>query len=561
MQGWLWERAEHPGDFWTLDLVEAYLSKVPDDGMIVLDLNSYSNPVWKRVKSYFGKKFIWCAIVIFGGRRDIYGDMGRLASGPAAALADPTSTMDGIGFTPEAIHSNPVVFDLLLENAWRSEPVTDVLGWALGYARRRYGAANAEAAAHIDAAWTVMQKTVYAANAPLHSPIETVPTLTPAAHHNATAIAEAWRHLAEALAADASLADVGPFAYDLTDLGRQMLTNYFIDLVGSLAAVFDGPHCNGAGYKNTFTKQANTDADPASISIKRACSLPQTGCGDKPSGCDLAAIQAACLATSGCVGFNSNGWLKSSVGSTSTCDGTDLYVRDRAPPTPGPNGNAACTKSVDALVAALNTVLTDLDAYMRTNTNFLLGKWIADAKALPEAVPGLNEYNARNQLTAWGPTMQINDYASKSWSGLVTDYYAPRWNVLLDAVAAAAKSGSPVDNGAVKDKVRAIELAFSNATKIYPTTTSGDLTTASTELLANYGGGGTPWAEQHFEARANVAAVAALRYGTLRTRDVGQLAAICLADPHCGAFSSSGMLALNASTTVAAAGETLYVRV
>ena len=23
MQGWLWERAEHPGDFWTLDLVEA----------------------------------------------------------------------------------------------------------------------------------------------------------------------------------------------------------------------------------------------------------------------------------------------------------------------------------------------------------------------------------------------------------------------------------------------------------------------------------------------------------------------------------------------------------
>ena len=126
MQGWLWERAEHPGDFWTLDLVEAYLSKVPDDGMIVLDLNSYSNPVWKRVKSYFGKKFIWCAIVIFGGRRDIYGDMGRMASGPAAALADPTSTMDGIGFTPEAIHSNPVVFDLLLENAWRAEPVTTI---------------------------------------------------------------------------------------------------------------------------------------------------------------------------------------------------------------------------------------------------------------------------------------------------------------------------------------------------------------------------------------------------------------------------------------------------
>ena len=141
MQGWLWERAEQKGDYWTLDLVEAYLSKVPDDGMIVLDLNSYSNPVWKRVKSYFGKKFIWCAIVVFGGRRDIYGDLGRVASGPAAALADPSSTMDGIGFTPEAIHSNPIVFDLLLENAWREEPVTDVLGWVLGYARRGHAPA------------------------------------------------------------------------------------------------------------------------------------------------------------------------------------------------------------------------------------------------------------------------------------------------------------------------------------------------------------------------------------------------------------------------------------
>ena len=555
-QGWLWERAEQPGDFWTLELVEAYLSKVPDDGMIVLDLNSYSNPVWKRVKSYFGKSFIWCAIVIFGGRRDIYGDLGRVASGPAAALADPTSSMNGIGFTPEAIHSNPVVFDLLLENAWRAEPVTDVLGWTLGYARRRYGAANAAAAAHIDAAWTVMQRTVYAANAPLHSPIETVPTLTPAAHHNATAISEAWRHLALALGADASLADVGPFAYDLVDLSRQMLTNYFIDLVTSLAAVFNGPHCNGAGFADTFTLRKDTDS---ATGLKRACSLPQTGCGDKPSGCNVTAIKEACLRTYGCVGFNSNGWLKSSVGTTHTCMGTGLYVRDRAP-APGPGGDA-CVKSVTALHNALDTVLKDLDALMATNTNFLLGKWIVDAKALPEAVPGLNEYNARNQLTSWGPTMQINDYASKTWSGLVSDYYAPRWNVLLDAVAAAAKTGAPVDNNAVNDQVRALELAFSNQTKSYPTTTSGDITTASTDLLADYGGGGEPWAKLHFEARAGVAAAPALRYATLHTRDVGQLAALCLADPNCGAFGSTGALAMNATKTVAAPGATLYVRV
>ena len=29
------------------------------------------------------------------------------------------------------------------------------------------------------------------------------------------------------------------------------------------------------------------------------------------------------------------------------------------------------------------------------------------------------EFNARNQVTLWGPNGEINDYAAKSWGGLV----------------------------------------------------------------------------------------------------------------------------------------------
>lgn len=41
------------------------------------------------------------------------------------------------------------------------------------------------------------------------------------------------------------------------------------------------------------------------------------------------------------------------------------------------------------------------------------------------------EFNARNQVTLWGPTGQINDYAAKHWQGLMGDYYGRRWKLFV----------------------------------------------------------------------------------------------------------------------------------
>ena len=35
----------------------------------------------------------------------------------------------------------------------------------------------------------------------------------------------------------------------------------------------------------------------------------------------------------------------------------------------------------------------------------------------------LYEYNARNQVTLWGPTGNILDYGCKHWSALTKHYY------------------------------------------------------------------------------------------------------------------------------------------
>ncbi len=50
MQGWLFH-----SHFWSNNNIQAYLAGVPDDAMIILDLNSEASPVWSYTNSFFGK--------------------------------------------------------------------------------------------------------------------------------------------------------------------------------------------------------------------------------------------------------------------------------------------------------------------------------------------------------------------------------------------------------------------------------------------------------------------------------------------------------------------------
>lgn len=82
--------------------------------MIILDLDSLQRPLWSRFESYYGKPFVWCLLNNFGGQRGVYANLSGITQGPLAALANPQSTMVGMGLTPEAIEQNPVMFDLMV---------------------------------------------------------------------------------------------------------------------------------------------------------------------------------------------------------------------------------------------------------------------------------------------------------------------------------------------------------------------------------------------------------------------------------------------------------------
>ena len=71
--------------------------------------------------------------------------------------------------------------------------------------------------------------------------------------------------------------------------------------------------------------------------------------------------------------------------------------------------------TLTAVGATIVALLEDWDALLSSNANFLLGSWIRDARQWGATVEEQDwlEFNARNQITLWGPTGEIADYASK----------------------------------------------------------------------------------------------------------------------------------------------------
>ncbi|KAI0711286.1 alpha-N-acetylglucosaminidase [Earliella scabrosa] len=115
--------------------------------------------------------------------------------------------------------------------------------------------------------------------------------------------------------------------------------------------------------------------------------------------------------------------------------------------------------AIRAAGAPLVDLLEDLDALLWTDEHFLLSAWIRDARKWAhgkgkKAYAAYLEYNARNQITLWGPDGEINDYASKAWAGLVGTYYKPRWEAFVDYLVETKKTGAAYD----ATKVRAVMI-------------------------------------------------------------------------------------------------------
>ena len=142
--------------------------------------------------------------------------------------------------------------------------------------------------------------------------------------------------------------------------------------------------------------------------------------------------------------------------------------------------------ALQAKAAEMREILADLEALNAFHSHASLDTWIDEARNMgtTDALKNYYEKNARNLITTWGGN--LNDYASRTWAGLVKSYYAGRWEIYFDAVIAAAEQGAELDSQALNQKLAAFEQAWVESTDPVIIERHGTLLDTSRELLKKY---------------------------------------------------------------------------
>lgn len=161
MQGWMFG---YQRNIWDPKSLEALVSKVPNDKMLLLDLavdynkNHWHNGVnWDYYKGFFNKDWIYSVIPNMGGKTGMTGVLDFYANGHLEALNSPNrGNLVGIGMAPEGFENNEVIYELMADAGWSDKPI-DLNAWLKNYDICRYGDTDKA----LDDYWKIIRKSVY----------------------------------------------------------------------------------------------------------------------------------------------------------------------------------------------------------------------------------------------------------------------------------------------------------------------------------------------------------------------------------------------------------------
>lgn len=389
MQGWLFYSDRK---FWKAPQIEALLKAVPGDKMLLLDLAAEIEPVWKRTNAFYGKPWIWNMLHNFGGNVNLFGRMDGVATGPAEALNDKASgKMWGIGLTMEAIEQNPVMYELMTQHTWQTEPIV-LDAWIPKYVLNRYGASSTD----LVNAWQILRQTVYNGKE-IRDGAESIVTGRPTfdsttvwtrtkLNYDRRALLPAWDLFIQA--AGKGIQTDG-FRYDLVDVTRQVLANY-------------------AGPLQKKWVAAYQEKDTAAF----------------------------------------NKYSKAFIQLTS-----------------------------------------DMDVLLATRKDFMLGPWLSTARSngTTPAEKALYEQNARDLITLWGDANSpLHEYSNRQWSGLLNDFYKPRWQQFFATLQQSLRTGVEPDLKQFEASIKNWEWKWVKTQKAFPVVPIGDPIKISVSLYKKY---------------------------------------------------------------------------
>jgi hypothetical protein len=134
-------------------------------------------------------------------------------------------------------------------------------------------------------------------------------------------------------------------------------------------------------------------------------------------------------------------------------------------------------------------LLDDMDELLATRREFLLGRWLADAKrwGATDDQRRHYEWNARTLITLWGPRdSMLHEYAQREWSGMLRGFYRPRWELFVGSLEKSLAEKKPLDAAAVENALRDFDVKWTHGTESYPEAPAGDSLAVSRRLWAKY---------------------------------------------------------------------------
>jgi len=139
--------------------------------------------------------------------------------------------------------------------------------------------------------------------------------------------------------------------------------------------------------------------------------------------------------------------------------------------------------------AELLTLMDDMDELLATRKDFLLGKWIHDARAngITPQESDIYEFNARDLVTLWGGRDNpLSEYSNRQWAGLIKGYYKPRWQMFFEGLEQSLINKAPLDTNTFEKKIKDWEWAWVHQHDTYADKVTGNSVEEAKKMFKKY---------------------------------------------------------------------------
>ena len=477
-QGWMF----HSGaSFWNPERIKSFVTGPPIGSLIVLDLYAEVSPIYNTTGlphgGFFGAPWIYSTIFNFGGRSGLYGRLDQLQAGLNQALGANASAsnelisssgngMLGIGAAPEAIETDPIMYDLLYSLAWVetttfstttfstttfSTTTSPLVDFVRNWATRRYHTYGAVVDARVVDAWiTMYQKGPYACTRPQQGPTASLIAARPQLFHisrvsccdrtdpyySSSTLSDVWKSMLEIGQGSKALQQQPTFLHDVADIGTQVLSNLIYSLHEEASAAYNKSNVTHFRQVGKIFLQVVSDVD------------------------SLAATQDQRLLGQ---------WIASARSSAST-RANDVHAA--AVVTEFPPKSCSASRSFNCGFPGINRSTCESQGCCFQEEE--------EEKAIEETKPtselmctfgqltndaDVMEWNARQQVTLWAnEKLGLHEYAYRLWGGLVQDFYYERWRRFFQKVEESMVRGETFSNSQFSSEIEIWEQQWCRQT-------------------------------------------------------------------------------------------------